>query len=99
MSFAQLKKNRSKSLDKLSSQLDQMSNKGYSDPLKEKYWQPTLDSASNGFAIIRFLPAPEGEDFAFIPIWDHGFQGPGGWYIKKSLTTLKQADPVNFLAA
>jgi len=95
MSFAQLKKNRSKSLEKLSSQLDQMSSKGYSDPIKEKYWQPTLDSAKNGFAIIRFLPEPEGEDFPFVQIWDHGFQGPGGWYIEKSLTTLKKDDPLS----
>lgn len=99
MSFAQMKKNRSKSLDKLSSQLDKMSQKGFSDPLKEKYWNPTRDSAGNGFAIIRFLPAPEGEDMPFVRIWDHGFQGKGGWYIEKSLTTLGQDDPVNYLAA
>jgi hypothetical protein len=94
MSFKDLKKNRSKSLEKLSSQLDKMASKGYSDPLKEKYWSPTRDSAGNAFAIIRFLPAPEGEDMPFVRIWDHGFQGPGGWYIEKSLTTLQQDDPV-----
>jgi hypothetical protein len=97
MSFANLKKNRSKSLEKLSQQLDEMSNKGYSDPIKEKYWQPTLDSAKNGFAIIRFLPASNGEDIPFVRIWGHGFQGPGGWYIENSLTTLKQDDPVSAL--
>lgn len=94
MSFANLKKNRSKSLDKLSSQLDKMASKGYSDPLKEKYWSPTRDKAGNAFAIIRFLPSPEGEDMPFVRIWDHGFQGPGGWYIEKSLTTLGQDDPL-----
>lgn len=95
MSFATLKKNRSKSLEKLSQQLDKMASKGYSDPLKEKYWTPTRDSAGNGFAIIRFLPAPAEEDMPFVRIWDHGFQGPGGWYIEKSLTTLGQDDPVS----
>jgi hypothetical protein len=95
MSFAKLKKNRSKSLEDLSQQLDKMASKGYSDPLKEKYWTPTLDSAGNGFAIIRFLPAPADEDMPFIRIWDHGFQGTGGWYIENSLTTLNQDDPVS----
>ena len=95
MSFAQLKKNRSKSLENLSQQLDKMASKGYSDPLKEKYWSPTRDSAGNGFAIIRFLPAPAEEDMPFVRIWDHGFQGTGGWYIEKSLTTLGQDDPVS----
>lgn len=94
MSFAQLKKNRSKSLDMLSSQLEKMNTKGYSDPIKEKYWNITKDSAGNGFAIIRFLPAPNNEDMPFVRIWDHGFQGPGGWYIEKSLTTIGQDDPV-----
>ena len=95
MSFAKLKKNRSKSLENLSQQLDKMASKGYSDPLKEKYWSPTRDSAGNGFAIIRFLPAPAEEDMPFVRIWDHGFQGPGGWYIENSLTTLNQDDPVS----
>lgn len=95
MSFAKLKKNRSKSLENLSQQLEKMASKGYSDPLKEKYWSPTRDSAGNGFAIIRFLPAPAEEDMPFIRIWDHGFQGPGGWYIENSLTTLGQDDPVS----
>lgn len=95
MSFDKLKKNRSKSLEKLSSQLEKLSSAGYSDPNKEKYWNITRDKAGNGFAIIRFLPAPDGEDLPFVRIWDHGFQGPGGWYIEKSLTTLGQDDPVS----
>jgi hypothetical protein len=61
----------------------------------EMFWKPTVDKAGNGSAIIRFLPAPEGEDVPFIRFWDHGFQGPGGkWYIEKSLTTLGEKDPV-----
>lgn len=95
MSFASLKKNRSKSLENLSQQLEKMTTKGYADPEKEKYWTITRDSAGNGFAIIRFLPAPANEDVPFVPIWDHAFQGVGGWYIEKSLTTIKQDDPVS----
>lgn len=93
--FAALKKNRSKSLEKLTEQLDKIGSKGYSDPNEGKFWKPTRDSAGNGFAIIRFLPAPGAEDMPFIRIWDHGFQGPGGWYIENSLTTLNQPDPVS----
>jgi hypothetical protein len=95
MSFASLKQNRSKSLEKLSGQLDKLASKGYSDPMKEKYWTPTRDAAGNGFAIIRFLPAAINEDVPFVRIWDHGFQVNGQWYIEKSLTTLGVDDPVS----
>lgn len=96
--FESLKKNRSKSLDKLNAQLSQLSQKSYADPNEDKFWKPTRDKAGNGFAIIRFLPAPAGEDMPFVPMWDHGFQGPTGlWYIEKSLTTIKKDDPVSEL--
>jgi len=94
--FAALKKNRSGSLDKLNKQLEQISSKSYSDPNEGKFWKPTRDKAGNGFAIIRFLPAPGEEDMPFIRVWDHGFQGPTGlWYIENSLTTINQDDPVS----
>jgi hypothetical protein len=96
MSFDALKKNRSSSLDKLNAQLDKISSKTYSDPNEGKFWKPTRDKAGNGFAIIRFLPPPQGEEMPFVRIWDHGFQGPTGlWYIENSLTTLGQDDPVS----
>lgn len=94
--FAALKKNRSKSLEKLNSQLEKISQKSYSDPNEGKFWKPTRDNAGNGFAIIRFLPAPGEEEMPFVRIWDHGFQGPTGlWYIENSLTTINQDDPVS----
>jgi len=96
--FAALKSNRSKSLDKLNSQLSQIAQKSYSDPNEGKFWKPSRDKAGNGFAIIRFLPAPGGEDMPFVRLWDHGFQGPTGlWYIENSLTTLGKDDPVSEL--
>jgi hypothetical protein len=96
MSFDALKKNRSASLNKLNSQLEKISKPSYSDPNEGKFWKPTRDKAGNGFAIIRFLPAPSGEEMPFVRIWDHGFQGPTGlWYIENSLTTLNQDDPVS----
>ena len=45
--------------------------------------------------VIRFLPAPENEDLPFVKLYSHAFQGPGGWYIENSLTTLGQKDPVS----
>lgn len=96
MDFDTLKKNRSNSLSKLNSQLEKIASKSYSDPNEGKMWKPTRDKAGNGFAVIRFLPAPAGEDFPFVRIWDHGFKGPTGlWYIENSLTTLDRDDPVS----
>ena len=96
MSFDALKKNRTKSLDKLNSQLEKITKKSYDDPNADKFWKPTRDKAGNGFAVIRFLPAVDGEEMPFVRLWDHGFQGPTGlWYIESSLTSLNQDDPVS----
>jgi hypothetical protein len=95
--FQALKKNRSKSLEKLNEQLTKITSKSYADPNEGKFWKPTRDSAGNGFAIIRFLDSPQGEDMPFVRLWDHGFKGPGGWYIENSLTTIGQPDPVSEL--
>lgn len=64
----------------------------------ERMWQPEVDAAGNGYAVIRFLDAPavDGEDgMPWVQVFSHGFQGPGGWYIENSLTTLGQKDPVS----
>jgi hypothetical protein len=61
----------------------------------DRFWRPELDKSGNGMAVIRFLPAPDGEDLPWARTWNHGFQGPGGWYIENSLTTLSQKDPVS----
>ena len=61
----------------------------------DRFWRPELDKSGNGMALVRFLPAPEGEDLPWARSWNHGFQGPGGWYIENSLTTLGQKDPVS----
>ena len=96
MDFNALKKNRSTSLNKLNSQLEKITQKSYSDPNEGKIWKPTRDKAGNGFAIIRFLPAAQGEEMPFVRVWDHGFQGPTGlWYIENSLTTINADDPVS----
>jgi gp32 DNA binding protein like len=99
MSFAALKKNRSASIEKLvqSAQAISGGEKGGSKD-ESNLWKPTVDKSGNGYAVIRFLPAPEGEDVPWARFWDHGFQGPTGkWYIEKSLTTIGQPDPVSEL--
>jgi hypothetical protein len=95
-SFASLKRSSAGSFDKLTEELNKLN----SSPQQQggpddRFWKPEVDKAGNGFAVIRFLPEPEGEDVPFQRIWDHGFQGPGGWYIENSLTTLGQKDPVS----
>ena len=62
----------------------------------DRFWKPELDKSGNGFAVLRFLPAIEGEDMPWQRVWNHAFQGPGGqWYIENSLTTLNKKDPVS----
>ena len=61
----------------------------------ERLWKPSLDKSGNGYAVIRFLPAPESEDIPWAKVYSHAFQGPGGWYIENSLTTIGQKDPVS----
>lgn len=100
MTFSNLKKG--SSLDKLKKAVETASNgggekKNYND---DRVWKPQTDAAGNGFAVIRFLdtPAVDGEDgLPWVQVWSHAFQGPGGWYIENSLTTLGKADPVSEL--
>jgi len=60
----------------------------------ERLWKPSLDKGGVGSAVIRFLPAPEGEELPWAKMYSHAFQGPGGWYIENSLTTLGGKDPL-----
>ena len=62
----------------------------------DRFWKPTRDKAGNGYAVVRFLPAKDGEDLPWVRYWDHGFKGPTGlWYIENSLTSIGQQDPVS----
>ena len=88
----------SSSLDKLRAAMETASpsdggkKQSYSD---DTMWKPELDKTGNGYAVVRFLPTPEGEEMPWVSYFDHGFQGPGGWYIEKSLTTINKQDPVS----
>jgi len=96
MSFSDMKQRSKTNLASLIKETEKISNPktGFSDS-DDRYWRPELDKSGNGYAVVRFLPAPEGEDLPWARIWNHGFQGPGGWYIENSLTTLGQKDPVS----
>jgi hypothetical protein len=95
-SFEALKKNSASELTKLTEALNKLESPQQQNGPDDRIWKPDVDKAGNGYAVIRFLPAPEGEDVPFVRVWDHGFQGPQGqWYIEKSLTTIGQKDPVS----
>ena len=93
MSFADLKK-KSGSFEKLQTELEKVNNPvtSFAD---DRFWKPELDKSGNGYAIIRFLPQPSNEDLPWCKIWSHAFNGPGGWYIENSLTTLNKKDPIS----
>ena len=93
-SFAEMKEKRKSAIANLVAAAESTSEKQtYGD---DRLWKPTVDKAGNGYAVIRFLPAPEGEDLPWVRYWDHGFKGPSGkWYIENSLTSIGQQDPVS----
>jgi len=93
-SFADLKRSRKSLYDKIVTETNKMQSGGNQGGADTRFWQPEVDKAGNGYAVIRFLPAPKGEDLPWVRLFSHGFQGPGGWYIENSLTTLNEKDPV-----
>ena len=97
-SFANLKRNKS-SFEKLAKAIESTSQPNSEAGSKDdtRFWQPEVDKAGNGMAVIRFLPEPavDGDDaIPWTRIFSHGFQGPGGWLIDNCLTTLNDKCPV-----
>ena len=97
-SLSELRKNRG-NFDSLMKEVEKIAN-----PTNEKrgdddrFWKPSVDKAGNGQAVLRFLPAPPGEELPWVRVYDHGFQGPTGkWYIENSLTTINKPDPLGEL--
>ena len=95
-SFANLKKRRTTDLEKLQSEIEKI-NKPQTNFSRddERFWKAELDKSGSGYAVIRFLPSLDDDKTAFVRVFNHGFQGPGGWYIENSLTTLGQKDPLS----
>jgi len=94
MSFENLKKqSKLGSLtQKLVKEVEKMSTTSSS--ADERLWRPEMDKTGVGSAVIRFLPAPEGEELPWAKMYSHAFQGPNGWYIENSLTTIGGKDPL-----
>ena len=94
-SIAALKRSKS-NLDTLVSELAKVAEpqkqQSYQD---DRFWKPELDKSGNGYAVFRFLPAVQDEDLPWARLWSHAFQGPGGWLIENSLTTLNQKCPIS----
>ena len=100
MSFASLKKASAggSTFEKLTREIDKLNQPAAGSSADERFWKPELDKSGNGYAVIRFLPAPDGEEMPWAKVWSHAFKGPGGqWYIENSLTTLGKDDPVGEL--
>ena len=95
MSFKDLKKQSSLGslTQKLVKEVEKMNTT--SGGADERLWKPEVDKTGNGYAVLRFLPAPEGEEIPWVKLYSHAFQGPGGWYIENSLTTVGKKDPVS----
>ena len=96
MTFANLKKQSKLGnlTSKLTNEIEKM-NRSSAGTADDRLWKLEVDKAGNGYAVIRFLPAPDKEELPWAKVWSHAFQGPGGWYIENSLTTLGQKDPVS----
>jgi len=91
--FSDFKRRSKSNLDELSKKIQESTNKeSYKD---DRFWRPELDQASNGYAVIRFLPAPPNEELPWAKLYSHAFQAKGGWYIENSRTTLGEKDPVS----
>jgi hypothetical protein len=97
-SLSDLRNNRG-NFDSLMKEVEKIANpQGQDSRDDDRFWQPTVDKAGNGYAVIRFLAPPKGEELPWARVWSHGFKGPTGkWYIENSLTTIGKPDPVSEL--
>ena len=95
MGFNDMKKKSQGGFDKLTEEMNKLTTKSSDSYKDDRFWKPELDKSSNGYAVIRFLPACDGEDIPWARLFSHGFKGPGGWYIENSRTTLGEKDPVS----
>jgi len=96
MSFDAIKKTKGTSgLSAIQQKLEQLGGEGKQERQKdERFWRPTQGKDGVGSAIIRFLPVSEGDSQPWVELTEYAFQGPGGWYIEKALTSIGRKDPV-----
>ena len=95
MSLAELKKKRN-SVEQLQEKLQKLESKSGGGQADERFWKPTRDKDGNGTCLIRFMPAPQGEDDSFVRVYTNAVNN---YKTKKflnelSLATIGQADPI-----
>lgn len=93
MSFSKMKKNAGK-VEGIMEQLEKIQTSEKTNYKDDRFWKPELDKSDNGYAVIRFLPAVEGEDTPWVRVFNHGFKGRGGWYIENCPTTIGKKCPL-----
>lgn len=93
VNFSSMRSSSQAELEKLNSKMASLNQPFKKDD--ERFWQPSVDAAGNGYAVVRFLPHHPEEELPFVRYWDHGFKGPGGWYIENSLTSIGESDPAS----
>jgi hypothetical protein len=85
-------RDRASQMKKLANKIDTDKN-SYDD---NRFWKLTVDKKQTGSAIIRFLPAVDGEDFPYIKMYTHGFEWPhrgsGQWFVENCPTTIERED-------
>jgi hypothetical protein len=93
MAFSDLKRSSSSDFDFLQKELESKDGAGGA-PSNE--WKPALNKdKTGGGAIIRFLPAPAGENAPMVKLFQHVFQGPDdSWFIENCPTTIGGECPV-----
>lgn len=98
-SIDELRNRQANNLDNLRNKVEEEKNGGGGGQQDERFWKPPFDQESGkGFAIIRFLPAPPGEELPWVKLFRHSFQGPTGKrYFENCLTTIGKTDPVGEL--
>jgi hypothetical protein len=92
MSFANLKRSSKANFKSLADKMTQESKgSSFSD---DRIWTPDIDKSGSGFAIIRFLPEADGEDFPYVKTYTHGFKQGNKWFIENCPTTIGNPCPV-----
>lgn len=93
--FASFKKSSKSNLGKIAKELEKVTKGGGENSYKDdRFWKAEVDKSGNGYAVIRFLPAPVNEDLPWVRVFSHGFQSKGGWFIENCPTTIGGKCPV-----
>jgi len=96
MNFEELlKKQKENNVDSLVSAAESDTKSNTGGGADNRIWKPAVDKAGNGYAVIRFLPAPDNPDIPWVKYYSHGFKGETGkWFIEDCPTSVGETCPV-----